>query len=109
MIKLKQPVAFGLYDYELAGIRQVLGRYPAVAAAWVYGSRAMGTYHEGSDVDLTLEGTGLSLSDRLSVQADLHALGTLLRFDVSIRSAIANPELLAHIERVGQLIYQRQL
>ena len=47
----------GLRPTDLAYIRAVLAREPAVVQAWIYGSRARGTHRPGSDVDLALAGT----------------------------------------------------
>jgi hypothetical protein len=49
-----------------------------------------------SSIDLTLFG------------ADLDAL-TLARLDLSLRVSLQSPELIDHIERVGQVLYQRNL
>lgn len=107
MLKRKEQVAFGLYAHELAGIRGVLSRHPAVARARIYGSRAMGTYYEGSDVDLALEGD-IPFSELLTLKAELSDLGYLLTYDVLSLETLTNADLRAHIERVAQVLYERE-
>ncbi|WP_259738242.1 nucleotidyltransferase domain-containing protein [Synechococcus sp. CS-205] len=63
--------------------------------ATLYGSRALGRHRPGSDIDLTLAGD---------------ALDDLLlpwRFDLSLQASLQSPELIDHIQRVGQVFYRR--
>jgi uncharacterized protein len=48
-------MTIGLSDATVQAIRDVLQRYPQVHQAILYGSRAIGTYKSGSDIDLTLK------------------------------------------------------
>lgn len=50
-------------------MRPILGRYPRIAAAWLFGSAARGELREGSDVDV-----GLLLVDPRSTAADEYAM-----------------------------------
>jgi len=52
-------MSFGLSDKTCATIGQILGQYPQIEKAIIYGSRAKGNYKDGSDIDLTLLGQGL--------------------------------------------------
>ena len=52
-------MSYGLSDETVARIQAVLARFEAVEEAILYGSRAMGTQREGSDIDLTLKGDRL--------------------------------------------------
>ncbi|UZK04729.1 nucleotidyltransferase domain-containing protein [Venatoribacter cucullus] len=47
---------WGLSEREIALLRAALAAHPNVQRAVLYGSRAMGNYRTGSDIDLTLEG-----------------------------------------------------
>lgn len=44
---------------ELNLILQVPAQYPEISMAVLYRSRALGTYKNGSDIDITLKGTEL--------------------------------------------------
>jgi predicted nucleotidyltransferase len=44
---------FGLKDETIQKICDVFTRYPQVEKAILYGSRAKGNFHNGSDIDLT--------------------------------------------------------
>ena len=52
----------GLTSETVDRIRSVLARFPQVEKAVLYGSRAKGNYKRGSDIDLTLFGSGLNAS-----------------------------------------------
>ncbi len=97
---------FGLDEKTIELINAVFAKYPQVEKAILYGSRAKGNYKKGSDIDLTLIGTGLNLSMIIKVLNDLDDLLLPYTFDVSIYNQIRNGDLIDHIERVGQVIYE---
>ena len=73
----------------------------------LYGSRAKGNARPGSDIDLTLFGSGL---DQRKVGQIDDALDDLLlpyRIDLSIFARITHSELLDHIQRVGVALYEK--
>ena len=80
---------------EQQGIDQVL----------LYGSRAMGRNHSGSDVDLCLVAPTLQLDDLLLLGARLDDLLLPWRFDLQLKHRIEHPGLLDHIERVGVVLF----
>ena len=89
---------------ELDLIRSVLARHPAITGAILFGSRAKGTAHPASDVDLALEG----IADPLQAEAIANELDELplpYRFDVKALAVIRHRPLLEHIERVGIRIH----
>jgi len=97
---------FGLEDHLIKEIQAVFSKYPQIDCAILYGSRAMGTYQAGSDIDLTLRGSAaLDLAVLSKITNDLDDLLTPYKFDVSIFNDIENKELLAHIKRVGIEVY----
>ena len=90
----------------IQAIRQVFERYPGLAQAVLYGSRAKGTFRPGSDIDLTLKGE-LSDQELLSLYCDLDDLLLPYKFDLSLYRQLDNPALREHIERVGRVFYDR--
>lgn len=96
---------YGLSPETVQRICAILEKYPQISEAWLYGSRAMGTFRPGSDIDLTLKGHQLNLAllNRLSIELDDLLLP--LTFDLSIYAQIENPGLREHIQRVGVRIY----
>jgi predicted nucleotidyltransferase len=97
---------FGLPSSLLASIQQVLARFPHVARASIYGSRAKGTFRPGSDIDLALFGDDLTADELLSIDAALDDLDMPYTLDLALFAQIENPALQSHIRRVGQEIYR---
>ena len=98
---------FGLPQAAIDKLCGVFSDWPQVERVVLYGSRAKGTYRPGSDIDLTLEGTGLSLEQLLAIENQLDELLLPWMIDLSIRDRIDNPALLEHIARVGVPFYER--
>jgi predicted nucleotidyltransferase len=94
----------GLPAAAIHAICQVFERYPGLAQAVLYGSRAKGTFRPGSDIDLTLKGE-LSDQELLNLYGDSDDLLLPYKFDLSLYRQLGNPGLLEHIERVGRVFY----
>lgn len=97
---------FGLSNNVLEKIVEVLSSFRAIDEAVIYGSRALGTYREGSDIDMTLKGN-LSFNDLIQVEKELDEQMLPYSFDLSLYRNITNPDLLDHINRAGKILYER--
>ena len=73
---------FGLKENTIKKIFDVLKSFPAVEEAVMYGSRAMNTHREGSDIDLSLKGD-LDHQDFLRIEAELDDKMMPYFFDLS--------------------------
>ena len=80
---------------------KLLKQQQGVEQVLLYGSRAMGRNHSGSDVDLCLVAPSLNLEDVLVLGAHLDDLLLPWRFDLQLQHRIDHPGLLEHIQRVG--------
>lgn len=97
----------GLDDRVWQRITQVFDSQGSVRRVKLYGSRAKGTYKPGSDIDLVILDSPLSLSDLLRLEAALDDLMLPWSIDLCLWEKIENPDLRAHIERVGVEVYTR--
>ncbi|MBB1127217.1 nucleotidyltransferase domain-containing protein [Thiospirillum jenense] len=100
-------MAFGLSDNTLVIVRTILQQYPSIEQAIIYGSRAKGNYRNGSDIDLTLIGSTLDYHTLFDVADAFDDSDIPYTVDVSLFEKINNPDLREHIQRVGQVLYQR--
>ncbi|MFV8282564.1 nucleotidyltransferase domain-containing protein [Christiangramia marina] len=100
---------YGLENDTIESIKEVFQKYTSVKKVILYGSRAMGTYHASSDIDLTLIGKELTLKKQLSIENDLDDLLSPYKIDLSIFHKIDNPDLIDHIQRVGVVFYEIKL
>ncbi|MEI6607855.1 MAG: nucleotidyltransferase domain-containing protein [Verrucomicrobiota bacterium] len=97
----------GLTATTVERIQQVLAHYPEVETGVLFGSRAKGTHRPGSDIDLTLCGSGLDHTLLTRIAAELDDLLLPYQIDLSLFVAITHPALLDHIRRVGVPLYER--
>ncbi len=98
---------FGLPSPAIEKICGVFARHPQVERAVLYGSRAKGNYQNGSDIDLTLQGEGISFGDLLVMMNELDELLLPYTIDLSIFDMLEHAPLREHIERAGQEFYRR--
>lgn len=98
---------FGLPDQTRLAMQQVFEFYPEIQKVIIYGSRVKGNYRPGSDIDLTL--LGENLDDRVlnGVLVDLDDLNAPYLMDVSLFEQLGSQSLIEHIERIGQVFYDR--
>lgn len=104
---MKSEERFGLPPCAVDKLSGVFRTCPQVERVVLYGSRAKGTYRPGSDIDLTMEGQGLTFAQLLAVVNQIDELLLPWMVDLSLRASIDNPALLEHIERVGVPFYER--
>lgn len=97
---------YGLNEQIIKQINSVFAHYPEVEQVILYGSRAKGTYKNGSDIDLTLKGNSLDLAIINKISNDIDDLLLPYSFDISIFSQISNADLVDHISRVGVVFYE---
>lgn len=92
---------YGLTDNELNQLKAVLSAHKGVEKAILYGSRARGTNRPYSDVDISLIGSNLSLSDLAVIDDQLDDLYLPYQIDLNAYHRITNPALLHNIATEG--------
>ena len=98
---------YGLSQSVIQKINKVLSSFPSVERATLYGSRAKGNYKNGSDIDLTLHGPVLPLDLVYKILNELDDLLLPYTIDLSIFDDIRDPDVVAHIRRVGVIFYEK--
>jgi predicted nucleotidyltransferase len=98
---------YGLSLSTIQRIQCVLRHYPQVEKAILYGSRAKGNYKNGSDIDLALHGSDLSLNVIYKILDDIDELLLPYTIDLSILKDIRDADVIEHIQRVGVTFYER--
>ncbi|MBZ0200636.1 MAG: nucleotidyltransferase domain-containing protein [Ignavibacteriaceae bacterium] len=99
---------FGLSEETINKINTVFNEYSSVEKVIIYGSRVKGTNKNGSDIDLTLYGTNLSLHVQQKIEIELDDLMLPYKIDLSIYTKIKNYDLKEHIDRIGKIFYQKK-
>lgn len=92
---------FGLPEHVIEQLCSIFWGYPEIERVLVYGSRAKGNYRPGSDIDLSLIAPAMSFDALLQIENRLDDLLLPWMIDLSLLHQIENPDLVAHINRVG--------
>lgn len=99
---------YGLLDRDLKFILEAIDKYSEIEEVVLFGSRAMGNYKKGSDVDLVIVGENIDRKILRRISDDLNEEYPLpYFFDVVVYKDISNEELKKHIDSVGKSIYKR--
>ncbi len=100
-------MSHGLPAPVIDRIQEVLDRHPSVDRAVLYGSRAKRCLRAGSDIDLTLQGQQLDDQALNRIANDLDDLLLPWQIDLCHFDRLTHLELVAHIQRVGVVLYER--
>ena len=101
---------YGLLDRDLKFILEAISKYPEIEEVIIFGSRAIGNYKKGSDIDLALKGEKVSgkvvrrLSDDLEEEYPLPYF-----FDIVSYNDISDENFKQHIDNVGNSIWKKRL
>ena len=98
----------GLSDKDLKELTVVFKKFPDVQEAVLFGSRAMGSFKPGSDVDIALKGR-VTLPITAQIKALLEEESAMpYIFDIVDYHTIETPAFKEHIDKHGKSIYKRQ-
>jgi predicted nucleotidyltransferase len=101
----KTQSQFGLPFSTIEQLTALFKQFSSIQQASIYGSRAKGTYHPGSDIDICLTAPDLSLSEQLIIEGRIDDLLLPWKIDLTIKHRIESAALIDHINRVGVTIY----
>ncbi len=96
----------GLSEKSLRTIANVVYSNERVQGAKIFGSRAIGTFHKGSDIDICLFGDDLTISDLNRISSELDDLNIPQVVDLVNFRTIKNENILKHIEDFSVQIEQ---
>ena len=97
----------GLSQTTLDKLNSVFKQHGAIDLVLIYGSRAKGNYRPGSDIDLTIKGSVLEFAELMQIEDQIDDLFLPYTVDLSQYNQLTNAGLIAHIDRVGVMIYDK--
>ena len=100
-MKNNGSIESGLKESHKQKILLIIKGCKAVESAYLFGSRAIGTYKDNSDIDIALVGDKLTLSDLEVILTKIELSTIPYKVDVVIKHKITNENLLKHIENAG--------
>ena len=99
----------GLSEKSMKIIYDIFAQFQQIEKVILYGSRAMGNFREGSDIDMTIIADETFSYDDLLKLNGMFSDSYLPYFvDLSIFSKLQNTSLIEHINRKGKLLYEKQ-
>jgi predicted nucleotidyltransferase len=97
---------FGLLDRDMKHIKDVLLTFKEIETAILFGSRVMGNYKKGSDVDIAIVGKNVTRQTILKLDEYLNEMYPLpYFFDIVHYNECSNEKLIKHIDELGIEIY----
>ena len=97
----------GIPQPDIQRLLELIRTHQSVEKVVLYGSRALGRQRAGSDIDIFLVAPSMDLKELLELGAALDDLLLPWQIDLQLRHLIDHEGLVAHIERAGQLLWER--
>ncbi len=99
---------YGLSEKQLQEIKDVLASYEEVEEAVLFGSRAIDTYKEASDIDIVIKGEQADFMLAAKIKGHFEDETYLpFFFDIISYNSIDNDELKKHIKTKGKILYRK--
>jgi len=100
---------FGIYEKSYSLIIRSFREYPKIEKVYIFGSRAMGNYKPGSDIDIAIFGEEIDFEITSSLFRKLNEdILTPYFIDVVNFNTIEVEELKTHILNEGIVVYERK-
>ena len=99
---------YGIPESDLDALLSELKKNTEIKEIILFGSRAKGTFSNGSDIDIALKGRKLKLNDILDAMSGIDKLLLPYKLDLIIYTRIKEPDLIEHIKRVGIILFKRE-
>jgi predicted nucleotidyltransferase len=96
----------GLSERSIQTLSVIFSKYPDISEVHLFGSRAMGNFKAGSDIDLAIMNKGLQDKTVSRVLSDCAESSLPVAVDLVDFHSLTNPELIEHIKRIGVLFYK---
>ena len=97
---------FGLPERTINELLEYFQSKPEIEKVLIYGSRAKGTYHNGSDIDFAV---WTDKHDKISsIQSELFELPTPYKFDVTDYKTLTHEGMKNSINKDGILFYTKK-
>lgn len=96
---------FGLPDRTIKELLTYFKTKPEIELVKIYGSRAKGTYHNGSDIDFAIQCSDDEYFYRIS--SELEDLPTPYKFDVINYKTLTHEGMKNSIDKDGIIFYRK--
>ncbi len=98
---------FGISSESFNKLITLFNETPNITEVTLYGSRALGTYKDGSDIDITIMNNNFSYNELLTLTNKIDDLLIPYKVDISIFNTLDNQELIEHINKHGVTFFKK--
>ena len=103
---MEHGLKYGLSDNVITSLCEVFKKYPLIEEVILYGSRAKGTYHNGSDIDLAVFSKEMGDNIFSQLWNDIDMLPIIYKIDVLHFDKLQNEELKNNIQKSNVVFYK---
>jgi len=97
---------FGISNKSISIIINILRQKKEIKKASIFGSRSMGNYKNGSDIDLAIYGTYITPEILNNISIELNEKSPLpYYFDIVHYESLKHEGLKEHIDLFGEILY----
>jgi predicted nucleotidyltransferase len=100
---------FGLSAREMNEVFRILLAHPQITRVFVFGSRAKGTFHTGSDLDLAIMNDDVDPKIVDKVIGAFNESSLPFSVDLVQYHALTHDSFKSHIDRVAKVFYQKPM
>lgn len=97
---------YGLSDSVIKELQDVFRRHANIRKVLIFGSRSIGNYRTGSDIDLAIADSKIDYRQLLDIQCEIENLELLYSVDLLDYESKKGTPIGEHIDRVGQVFYE---
>jgi predicted nucleotidyltransferase len=98
---------YGLKERDMETQTRIFGNYSDLRKVVLFGSRAKGVYHSGSDIDIAIMEKSVPHNLLRQIKSDISDSSLPYKVDLVDFSTLTNKALQEHILRVGKPLYGR--
>jgi predicted nucleotidyltransferase len=98
----------GLTTRDVKTLFDIFKKYQKVSLVYIFGSRAIGNYKPGSDIDFAIMNTGVDDEVISNIRSDIEESNLPYFADIINYPTLQHKELKEHIDRVGIEFYKKE-
>ena len=99
---------FGLTEDDIERIFSIFKKYASIKLVQIFGSRANGSFKNGSDIDFAIMNEGVSLQEILEIKSDFEESDLLYFVDIVDVNTLTNDNLINQIKHNGKDFYSKR-
>ena len=97
---------FGVVPSTVTKLFRVFENFPGLDTVWIFGSRARGTPHAASDIDLAVDARGITQEQFFDLKRQLAELELIYRTDVAWWQSVRDTTFRSEIERDRKVFWE---